>query len=53
MRHTIECKIALGNLGCYEGPPIRQCPIGEKLASNARIGSQKLLNAIRKAGVRP
>lgn len=53
MRHVNESKIAFGDLGCYAGPPIERCPTQERLIENAQRGSERLLNALRRTGVRP
>ena len=53
MRHRQEKKIAAGDLGCYDGPPIRNCPLGERYRENAIVGSQRLALALKYAGLRP
>lgn len=46
-------KVMAGNLGMYDGPPIKECPIGERLKTSAVYGSQALKRAIERAGLRP
>lgn len=53
MSRVNVCKIATGNLGIYDGPPIKECREGENLKSSAVYGSQALLRAIERAGLRP
>lgn len=37
----------------FDGPPIEKCPAYSALVEDAIIGSQKLLHAQMRAGVRP
>lgn len=40
-------------LGRLDGPAIERCPAQDALLEDAIIGSQKLLRALERAGVRP
>lgn len=53
MNRVNTCKIATGNLGIYDGPPIKECREGENLKTSAIYGSEALKRAIELAGLRP
>lgn len=46
-------KIAAGDLGCYDGPPIGACEVFDRYRLNAIAGSQRLASRIDALGLRP
>lgn len=51
LSHKLESKIALGDLGCYAGPPIGACRDELRLRNNAIWASARLRDAILRAGL--
>lgn len=51
MRNRQDKKLILGDLGCYDGPPIGLCQESERLLKNAVYASARLRDAILKAGL--
>lgn len=53
MKQRLFSKIAAGDLGCYDGPPIGPCPVADRLRANAIAGSQRIASTIKFLGLRP
>jgi hypothetical protein len=53
MKQRLDSKIAAGDLGCYDGPPIGMTQEDRRAKVRAIRGSRRLASTINFLGLRP